>query len=157
LKIKVIVVGKTLKGFIGQGVEEYLNRLKHYLRVDLIVIPDVKTGKSLPVEQLMRKEEELILSEIANGSEVFLLDEQGREYTSVELASIVEEKMVAGTKELTLIIGGAYGVTKAVKSKANGVIALSKLTFSHQMVRVILLEQLYRAMTIIRGEPYHHI
>ncbi len=157
MKIKVIVVGKTLKGFIGQGVEEYLNRLKHYLRVDLIVIPDVKTGKSLPVEQLMRKEEELILSEIANGSEVFLLDEQGREYTSVELASIVEEKMVAGTKELTLIIGGAYGVTKAVKSKANGVIALSKLTFSHQMVRVILLEQLYRAMTIIRGEPYHHI
>lgn len=157
MKIKVIVVGKTIKGFIGQGVEEYLNRLKHYLRVDLIVIPDVKTGKSLPVEQLMRKEEELILSEIANGSEVFLLDEQGREYTSVELASIVEEKMVAGTKELTLIIGGAYGVTKAVKSKANGVIALSKLTFSHQMVRVILLEQLYRAMTIIRGEPYHHI
>jgi 23S rRNA (pseudouridine1915-N3)-methyltransferase len=156
LKIKVIVVGKTIKGFIGQGVEEYLNRLKHYLRVDLIVIPDVKTGKSLPVEQLMRKEEELILSEIANGSEVFLLDEQGREYTSVELASFVEDKMIAGTKELTLIVGGAYGVTKAVKSKANGVIALSKLTFSHQMVRVVLLEQLYRAMTIVRGEPYHH-
>jgi len=157
LKIKVIVVGKTLKGFIGEGVDEYLKRLKRYLRVEVLVIPDVKVGKSLPVEQLMKKEEELILSGIANGSEVFLLDEQGKEYTSVELASFVEEKMVAGTKEITLIIGGAYGVTQTVKSKANGVIALSKLTFSHQMIRVILFEQLYRAMTIIRGEPYHHI
>lgn len=150
-------MGKTLKGFIGQGVEEYLKRLKRYLRVEVLVIPDVKMGKSFPIEQLMRKEEELILSGIANGSEVFLLDERGREYTSMELASFVEEKMVAGTKELTLIIGGAYGVTQAVKSRANGVIALSKLTFSHQMIRVILFEQLYRAMTIIRGEPYHHI
>lgn len=157
MKIKVIVVGKTLKGFIGQGVEEYLKRLKRYLRVEVLVIPDVKMGKSLPVEQLMRKEEELILSGIANGAEVFLLDEQGREYTSMELASFVEEKMVAGIKELTLVIGGAYGVTQAVKSRANGVIAMSKLTFSHQMIRVILFEQLYRAMTIIRGEPYHHI
>lgn len=150
-------MGKTLKGFIGQGVEEYLKRLKRYLRVEVLVIPDVKMGKSLPVEQLMRKEEELILSGIANGAEVFLLDEQGREYTSMELASFVEEKMVAGIKELTLVIGGAYGVTQAVKSRANGVIAMSKLTFSHQMIRVILFEQLYRAMTIIRGEPYHHI
>ena len=150
-------MGKTLKGFIGEGVDEYLKRLKRYLRVEVLVIPDVKVGKSLPVEQLMKKEEELILSGIANGSEVFLLDEQGKEYTSVELASFVEEKMVAGTKEITLIIGGAYGVTQTVKSKANGVIALSKLTFSHQMIRVILFEQLYRAMTIIRGEPYHHI
>ncbi|MDD2196534.1 MAG: 23S rRNA (pseudouridine(1915)-N(3))-methyltransferase RlmH [Bacteroidales bacterium] len=157
MKIKVIVVGKTLKGFIGEGVDEYLKRLKRYLRVEVLVIPDVKVGKSLPVEQLMKKEEELILSGIANGSEVFLLDEQGKEYTSVELASFVEEKMVAGTKEITLIIGGAYGVTQTVKSKANGVIALSKLTFSHQMIRVILFEQLYRAMTIIRGEPYHHM
>ncbi len=150
-------MGKTLKGFIGEGVDEYLKRLKRYLRVEVLVIPDVKVGKSLPVEQLMKKEEELILSGIANGSEVFLLDEQGKEYTSVELASFVEEKMVAGTKEITLIIGGAYGVTQTVKSKANGVIALSKLTFSHQMIRVILFEQLYRAMTIIRGEPYHHM
>lgn len=157
MKIKVIVVGKTLKGFIGEGVDEYLKRLKRYLRVEVLVIPDVKVGKSLPVEQLMKKEEELILSGIANGSEVFLLDEQGKGYTSVELASFVEEKMVAGTKEITLIIGGAYGVTQTVKSKANGVIALSKLTFSHQMIRVILFEQLYRAMTIIRGEPYHHM
>ncbi|HCX99227.1 MAG TPA: 23S rRNA (pseudouridine(1915)-N(3))-methyltransferase RlmH [Bacteroidales bacterium] len=157
MKIKVIVVGKTLKGFIGQGVDEYLKRLKRYLRVEMLVIPDVRSGKNFPIEQLMRKEEELILSSIANGSEVFLLDEQGREYTSVELASFVEEKMVSGTKELTLIIGGAYGVTQAVKLRVSGVIALSKLTFSHQMIRVILFEQLYRAMTIIRGEPYHHI
>ncbi len=150
-------MGKTLKGFIGQGVDEYLKRLKRYLRVEMLVIPDVRSGKNFPIEQLMRKEEELILSSIANGSEVFLLDEQGREYTSVELASFVEEKMVSGTKELTLIIGGAYGVTQAVKLRVSGVIALSKLTFSHQMIRVILFEQLYRAMTIIRGEPYHHI
>jgi len=156
LKISVVVVGKTVKGFVLQGVEEYLKRLKRYLKVDLVVIPDVKSGKSLPVDQLMRKEAEQILLAIGNCKDVFLLDEKGVEYTSEELATFIEGKMVAGAKEVVFIIGGAYGVTPEIKSRASGVIALSKLTFSHQMVRVVLLEQIYRSMTIIRGEPYHH-
>lgn len=156
MKISVVVVGKTVKGFVLQGVEEYLKRLKRYLKVDLVVIPDVKAGKSLPVDQLMRKEAEQILLAIGNCKEVFLLDEKGAEYTSEELASFIEGKMVAGAKEVVFIVGGAYGVTHEVKSRVSGVVALSKLTFSHQMVRVVLLEQIYRSMTIIRGEPYHH-
>ncbi|HPF93785.1 MAG TPA: 23S rRNA (pseudouridine(1915)-N(3))-methyltransferase RlmH [Tenuifilaceae bacterium] len=156
MKISVVVVGKTVKGFVLQGVEEYLKRLKRYLKVDLVVIPDVKSGKSLPVDQLMRKEAEQILLAIGNCKDVFLLDEKGVEYTSEELATFIEGKMVAGAKEVVFIIGGAYGVTPEIKSRASGVIALSKLTFSHQMVRVVLLEQIYRSMTIIRGEPYHH-
>ena len=156
MKISVVVVGKTVKGFVLQGVEEYLKRLKRYLKVDLVVIPDVKAGKSLPVDQLMRKEAKQILLAIGSCKEVFLLDEKGAEYTSEELASFIEGKMVAGAKEVVFIVGGAYGVTHEVKSRVSGVVALSKLTFSHQMVRVVLLEQIYRSMTIIRGEPYHH-
>lgn len=155
LRIRVIVVGKTNRGFIEQGVEEYLKRLQRYLKTELQVIPDLKANKNLAAEQLMKREEEQLLAAIGS-SDFFLLDEQGKEYTSMELASFMQMRMVSGAKELVLVIGGAYGVTPLVKSRAVGLIALSKLTFSHQMVRVFLLEQLYRCMTIIKGEPYHH-
>lgn len=150
-----MAVGKTDGGFIGQGVEEYLKRLRRYVRVEVQIIPEFKTSKKLTVEQLMGREEQQILLAVGDG-EFYLLDERGKEYTSVELANFLESKMVLGVKELVFVVGGAYGVTSIVKQKATGMITLSRLTFSHQMVRMFLLEQLYRSMTIIRGEPYHH-
>jgi 23S rRNA (pseudouridine1915-N3)-methyltransferase len=156
VKITIVVIGKTVNGFVSQGVDEYLKRLKHYIKTEVIVLADIKNSKSLSVEQLMQKEEELLLNFLGNQPEVFLLDEQGVEYTSVELSAVLQSKMISGAKELIFVIGGAYGVTAKVKQRANGMVALSRLTFSHQMVRLVLVEQVYRAMTIIRGEPYHH-
>lgn len=155
MKIRIVAVGKTDGGFIGQGVDEYLKRLRRYVRVEVQIIPELKASKNLTPEQIMAKEEQQILSAVGSG-EFYLLDEKGKEYTSVELANFLEAKMVLGIKGLVFVVGGAYGVTSAVKQKAAGMIALSKLTFSHQMVRMFFLEQLYRGMTIIRGEPYHH-
>jgi 23S rRNA (pseudouridine1915-N3)-methyltransferase len=156
LKITVIVIGKTVNGFISQGIDEYMKRLKRYIKTEFVVLPDIKNSKNLSIDQLMIKEEELLLDAIGSQSDIFLLDEQGLEYSSVELSQFIQGKMISGSKELTFIIGGAYGVTKKVKQRAMGMIALSRLTFSHQMVRLILAEQIYRAMTIIKGEPYHH-
>ncbi|MFP4557660.1 MAG: 23S rRNA (pseudouridine(1915)-N(3))-methyltransferase RlmH [Bacteroidales bacterium] len=156
MKITVVAIGKTVKGFVYQGVEEYLKRLKRYIKVDFIVIPDVKSSKNLTQEQLLRKEELLLLPFIDGCPMVYLLDENGKQFTSVQLAQFLESKMLTGSKELLLIIGGAYGVSNNIKKSVQGKIALSSLTFSHQMVRVILFEQLYRAMTILKGEPYHH-
>lgn len=156
MKVTIVVIGKTNKGFINQGVEEYLKRLKRYIKVEMEVLPDVKNSKNLSIEQLVSKEQEILLNYLQNQSEVILLDEKGEEYTSLELSHLIESKMVGGTKELIFVIGGAYGVSEMVKKRAITQLALSKLTFSHQMVRLIFVEQLYRAMTIIRGEPYHH-
>lgn len=156
VKIKIVVVGKTDKNFISQGVDEYLKRLKRYINLEMIVLPDVKNSKNLTPELLMSKEEELILSSLGNSSEVVLLDENGAEYTSIEFSQFLQSKMLGGLKEFIFVIGGAYGVTEKVKKRANNQLALSRLTFSHQMVRLVMVEQVYRAMTILRGEPYHH-
>ena len=156
MKISLIVIGKTNKGFVLDGLQEYLKRLKRYIRFELVVIPDVKQSKNLTPEQLIAKEEEVLLPHIADGANTYLLDETGKQFSSMELAQFIEVKMVHGAKELKLIVGGAYGVSNKVKSTVQGKISLSQLTFSHQMVRLILVEQIYRAMTILRGEPYHH-
>ncbi len=156
MKITVVSIGKTVKGFVYQGVEEYLKRLTRYIKVDFIVLPDVKNSKNLTQPQLLNKEELLLMPYIEACPMVYLLDEKGKQFTSVQLAKFFEAKMLAGAKEVVLIIGGAYGVSDRIKESVQGKIALSNLTFSHQMVRVILLEQLYRAMTILKGEPYHH-
>lgn len=156
MKISIVVVGKTDKGFISLGFEEYMKRINRYVKADIEVLPDVKNSKNLSVEQLIGKEQDIILNHLHDRSDVILLDERGKEFSSIELSRLVEAKMVAGTKELVFVIGGAYGVSETVKSKFPVQIALSRLTFSHQMVRLVLAEQLYRAMTIIRGEPYHH-
>jgi 23S rRNA (pseudouridine1915-N3)-methyltransferase len=156
MKIILIVVGKTDKKYIIEGIAEYEKRLLHYCKFEVKVIPDVKNSKSMPGNVQMQKEGELILGAIRTPSEVILLDEKGSEYSSVEFARLIEKKSVTGQRDLIFVIGGPYGFSPEVKSSAAAMLSLSRLTFSHQIVRLIFMEQLYRAMTIIKGEPYHH-
>lgn len=156
MKITLIVVGKTDKKYILEGFSEYEKRLSHYCKFEVKVIPDIKNSKSMTPNVQMQKEGELILGAIRSSSEMILLDERGIEYSSIDFAKFIEKKGVAGQSELAFVIGGPYGFSPEVKAKATSTISLSKLTFSHQIVRLIFMEQLYRAMTIIKGEPYHH-
>ena len=155
MRITLLVVGKTADPHIQALIDEYQQRLKHYVPFDFVVVPDVKNAKSLSEEQLKTAEGEAILSRLTPAMDVVLLDEHGREFRSIEYADWLQKKMGSG-KDLTLIIGGAYGFSNAVYDRANGKLSLSQMTFSHQMIRIMAIEQLYRAMTILRGEPYHH-
>ena len=155
MRITLLVVGKTADPHIQALIDQYQQRLKHYVPFDFVVVPDVKNAKSLSEEQLKTAEGEAILSRLTPAMDVILLDEHGREFRSIEYADWLQKKMGSG-KDLTLIIGGAYGFSKAVYDRANGKLSLSQMTFSHQMIRIMAIEQLYRAMTILRGEPYHH-
>lgn len=136
-------------------ISDYCRRLKHYVSFELVVLPDLKNTKGLTEEQIKQAEGEMILAKVGGGSDVVLLDEHGLEYRSVELAQWVRKKQNGG-RDLWLVIGGPYGFSEAVYARANGKLSMSKLTFSHQMIRLLVVEQLYRAMTILRGEPYHH-
>jgi 23S rRNA (pseudouridine1915-N3)-methyltransferase len=156
MKIKVICIGKTGKGFLEEGETTYLNRLKHYVPVERIEIPDLKNAKSLTADQIKKQEGDLILSKVNSGEQLYLLDEHGKTFTSEKFAEFLQQRFNQGGHALTLVIGGPYGFSEEVYKAATGKISLSELTFSHQMVRMILFEQLYRGMTILRGEPYHH-
>ena len=156
MKIQLIVIGKTNQHFVRQGLEEFYNRLSHYFPVELEIIPDIKNTKHLSVEQQREKEGELILRSFQPGDYIILLDERGKEFTSVKFAEYIEKKANTGLKRLVFVIGGAYGFSPGVYEAAHEKIALSKMTFSHQLVRLIFMEQLYRAMTILHNEPYHH-
>lgn len=156
MRIRIVVVGKTDGGYITDGVSDYLKRISRYNPVELRVVPYLKNSKALTPEQQCQREGEQVLAALNPASEVVILDERGDNYTSCEFARWVEARMQLGIKELTFVIGGAYGFSQAVRQRASATIALSRLTFSHQMVRLIFAEQLYRAFTIIRGEPYHH-
>jgi len=156
VKIKVICIGKTGKPFLTEGEKEYIKRLGHYISFEKIEIPDVKNAKSLQVNQVKTAEGKEFLAKIENTDEVFLLDEKGKEFTSEGFADFLQKRFNSGGKNLVFIIGGAYGFSDEIYSRANGKIALSKMTFSHQMVRMIFFEQVYRALTILKGEPYHH-
>lgn len=155
MRITLLVVGKTSDSHIQALIEEYQQRLKHYVPFDFVVIPDIKNAKSLSEEQLKTAEGEAILSRLTPSMDVVLLDEHGREFRSVEYADWLQKKM-SSAKDLTLVIGGAYGFSKDVYTRADGKLSLSQMTFSHQMIRIMAIEQIYRAMTILRGEPYHH-
>ncbi|MBO4454268.1 MAG: 23S rRNA (pseudouridine(1915)-N(3))-methyltransferase RlmH [Paludibacteraceae bacterium] len=155
MRITLLVVGKTADPHIQALIDEYQQRLKHYVPFEFVVVPDVKNAKSLSEEQLKTAEGEAILVRLTPAMDVVLLDEHGREFRSIEYAEWLQKKMGSG-KDLTLIIGGAYGFSKAVYERANGKLSMSQMTFSHQMIRIMAIEQLYRAMTILRGEPYHH-
>jgi len=156
LKIKLITIGKTDKKYFVQGIDEYTKRLKHYIKFDTIVIPDIKKNKKTD-ENLQKKiEGELILKNIKNTDFIVLLDENGDTFSSVEFSKFMEKQTIKSLKTLVFIIGGAYGFSDEVYKAANKKIALSEMTFSHQMVRLIFVEQLYRVFTIIKGEPYHH-
>ena len=157
MKIKLIVVGKTNANYLKEGENEYFQRLKHYVRFDETIIPDIKNSKNLSKSDLKNKEGKLILSKIDNSDEVVLLDDKGKMFSSIDFSSYLSEKMIRGTKSLVFVIGGAFGFSDAVYERANSKISLSKMTFSHQMVRLIFKEQLYRAFTILKGEKYHHV
>jgi 23S rRNA (pseudouridine1915-N3)-methyltransferase len=157
MKITLLVIGKTDKDFVKQGIEEYQKRLVHYLPFELKIIPDLKNTKNLSENQQKQKEGELILDKVKSGDTLVLLDEGGKEFSSVGFSKFLEQKMLSGMKNLIFVIGGPYGFSEDVYKKAQGKVSLSKMTFSHQMIRMIFVEQLYRGMTIIKGEPYHHV
>ena len=156
MQIKLLTVGKTDHPAIQQLIEEYAGRLTHYIRFELEVIPDLKNTKSL--SELIQKEKEgdLILKKIQSSDELILLDERGKSFGSMEFSELVQKKMNSGLKQLVFVIGGPYGFSEAVYQRANAKISISKMTFSHQMIRPFFIEQLYRAFTILRNEPYHH-
>ena len=156
MQITLITVGKTDKVELEQLIALYEKRLKHYIKFEFVVLPDIKNSKNLSEAQQKEKEGELILSQLQPTDTLILLDEKGKQYSSLEFADYLQKKMNSGLKNLVLAIGGPYGFSDAVYAKCNGKISLSKMTFSHQMVRLFLVEQLYRGFTILRNEPYHH-
>jgi len=156
MRIKLIAIGKTDSAELQKLIDVYLKRLKHYVKFELVVLPDIKNTKNLSATDQMEKEAELILKHVDSPESLYLLDENGMEYRSVEFAKLLQKQMNRGIKEWVLVIGGPYGFSDSIKQKANGLISLSKLTFSHQMVRLFIVEQIYRACTILRNEPYHH-
>ena len=156
MTIKLIAIGKTDSVSLQDLIKEYENRLKHYVRFELDIIPDIKNVKNLSETQQKEKEGELILKKLKATDILLLLDENGKQFGSVEFADFLQKKMNSGIKQLVLVIGGPYGFSDVVYAKAQAKISLSKMTFSHQMVRLFIIEQLYRAFTILKNEPYHH-
>lgn len=155
MKITLLVVGKTTDAHIETLIQDYQKRLTHYVPFSMVVIPELKNTKSLTMEQQKLAEGELILRNLTPSTDMILLDERGREYRSVEFADFLQKKMSSG-RDVIFVVGGPYGFSQNVYDRANGKISLSQMTFSHQMVRLFFVEQIYRAMTILRGEPYHH-
>ena len=156
MNIKLIAIGKTDSVALQQLISTYEKRLVRYINFELQLLPDIKNSKSLTEELQKIKEGELILSNVESSHYLILLDERGKEYTSVTFADELQKKMNTSIKQLTFVIGGPYGFSQEVYNRANGKLSLSKLTFSHQMIRLFFIEQLYRAFTILRNEPYHH-
>ncbi len=156
MKICLLTVGKTDIGWVREGLETYSSRLSHYVPFSVCEIPELKNTSALTRTQIKEREGELILKAIKPTDRVILLDERGKEYRSVEFAEEIRRLSLAGGKDIVFVIGGAYGFSEAVYARSVGKISLSRMTFSHQMVRTIFAEQLYRAFTIIKGEPYHH-
>jgi 23S rRNA (pseudouridine1915-N3)-methyltransferase len=156
MNIKLLAIGKTDNKALQQLMDDYQKRLSFYIKFDLEVIPDIKNAKSLSEAKQKEKEGELILAKLTPTDQLILLDENGKTFSSVGFSDELQKKMNSGIKTLVFVIGGPYGFSEAVYSKAQGKISLSAMTFSHQMVRLFFIEQLYRAFTILRNEPYHH-
>lgn len=156
MRITLLCIGKTDDKYIQEGIEKYLKRLKHYISFQMVIIPDIKNVKNISEAQQKEKEAELFFRNITSQDFVILLDEFGKELRSVELSSFLEQKMVSSVQHLVFLIGGPYGFSDLVKQRANYSLSLSKLTFSHQMVRLFFIEQIYRGFSIMKGEPYHH-
>lgn len=156
MKITLLTVGKTDKDWVRQGIDIYMSRLKHYIPFNVVEIPELKNVSALTKDQIKTREGELILKSLRPTDDVILMDERGKQYSSVEFAKILQDKISYIGKDIVFVIGGAYGFSQAVYERADSKISLSRMTFSHQMVRAIFVEQIYRAFTIMRGEPYHH-
>ena len=156
MKTVLLVVVKTVEQHYVAAIADYVERVKHYIPFDMEVIPELKNTKSLSMEQQKEREGSLIIKSLQPGDVVVLLDEKGKEFRSVEFASWMEGKLNTVSRRLVFVVGGPYGFSKSVYALANDKISLSKMTFSHQMIRLIFVEQLYRAMNILHGGPYHH-
>lgn len=156
MKIKLLAVGQTNMSFVEQGFNEFEKRLKHYTDFEPLVISNPKNSGKLEVQELKKKESENILAKIQAPDFVVLLDEKGIQFTSVEFATFIQKRMNSGMKNLVFVIGGAYGFSEDMYERANAKLSLSKMTFSHQLIRLIFAEQLYRAFTILRNEKYHN-
>lgn len=156
MKIKLLAIGKTDDKNLIKLIDEYQNRLQHYIKFELEIIPDIKNVKKFSENQQKEKEGELILNKIENTDQLILLDDKGKQHSSIEFSAYLQKKMNSGLKQLVFVVGGPYGFSEAVYQKAQGKISLSKMTFSHQMIRLFFIEQLYRGFTILKGEPYHH-
>lgn len=156
MKILFLVVGKTIDKRLQSLTEEYVERVKHYVPFSYEIIPELKNTKALTEAQQKEREGELIIKSLKEGDHVVLLDEGGREYTSVDFAAYIDQRQAAVARRMVFVVGGPYGFSPAVYRLAKEKVSLSRMTFSHQMVRLFFVEQLYRAMTILRGEPYHH-
>ena len=156
MNIKLLAIGKTDNNYLQSLIDDYIKRLSFYIKFDLEIIPDIKNAKNLSEIQQKEKEGELILSKITPTDQMILLDENGTSFTSLGFSDYLQKKMNSGIKTLVFVIGGPYGFSESVYKKASGKIALSQMTFSHQMVRLFVIEQLYRGFTILKNEPYHH-
>ena len=156
MTIKLIYIGKTFQSFIAEGCAEFEKRLGRYAKVEVHILPDVKQSGSMDPAQLKKHEASLVLKHLKNEDHVVLLDERGKQFSSVDFAKALQEKMNRGTKTLCFIVGGAFGFDEQLYQRANEQLSFSKMTFSHQMIRLFLAEQIYRAYTILKNEPYHN-
>ena len=156
MKIKLLAVGKTDNKQLNQLIDEYKKRLKHYVKFENEIIPDIKNAKNLSEQQQKEKEGILILNKLQSTDQMILLDDKGEMFSSIMFSKYLQKKMNSGLKQLVLVIGGPYGFSDEVYKKSRGKISLSKMTFSHQMIRLFIIEQLYRGFTILKNEPYHH-
>lgn len=156
MKITLLQIGKMQSKIFAKAFDDYFARLKHYVPFECVELPDLKSSKSLTTEQQKVKEGEMLLAQFAPSDKVVLLDERGTEHTSREFAGWLEREMAGGARRLVFVVGGPYGFSEAVYARANGKISLSRMTLTHEMVRLFFIEQIYRAMTILRNEPYHH-
>ncbi len=156
MKIKFVLIGKSSFRFVETGIEMYKGRLKRLADFELIIISDLKNTKKMPPEQVKGKEGALIIKTLTNSDFVVLLDEKGRSLNSLKFANFLENKLLASTKQLVFIVGGAYGFSKEIYKRGDFLLSLSEMTFSHQIIRLFFMEQIYRAFTIIKGLPYHN-
>lgn len=156
MEIELLTVGKTTIRFVEDGIAEYSKRLKHYIPYSIKSLPDVKNASKMDQAKQKEAEGEKILETISNSDFVVLLDERGKQYSSIEFSAFLEKQMISGRRKVIFVVGGPYGFSKPVYDRADSLLSLSKMTFNHEMVRLFFTEQIYRAMTILRGEPYHH-
>ncbi len=156
MNIKLFHHGKSNSKPLLDLENEYLSRLKHYAQIEIIILPDAGTVSKTSIENIKKQEGEQLLKQLKTGDLLFLFDENGKQYSSVEFADFFQKKMNSGAKNLVLVTGGAYGFSEVVYKRANGQISISKMTFTHLMIRVLVAEQIYRAYSILRNEKYHH-
>ena len=156
MKILLLVIGKTDEHYLTEGIQKYCKRLRHYIGFDFEEISDLKNRKSLSESQQKKQEGTLIISKLKAGDKLILLDDKGKDFSSLGFSEHLQQQMNSGIKRLVFVVGGPYGFDESVYAKAQAKLSLSKMTFSHQMIRLFFVEQVYRALTILKNEPYHH-